>query len=116
MHTHRTVLHMTMLATNALRICTEDRLALFHSPSFIAATRLIFLAMLNGAALFPFNLKEEGLTHFTTWLSRNGITFYRSVPTVFRHFTRTLRGEETFPSIRIIWLSGELVDQRDVAL
>src|SRR5215510_10650639 len=116
MHTHRTVLHMTMIATNALRICAEDRLALLYSPSFLGATRLIFLAVLNGAALFPFNIKEEGLTYFGTWLIQKGITFYRSVPTVFRHFIRNLRGDEAFPSVRLIWLSGESVDQRDVAL
>ena len=65
---------------------------LLYSPSFIAATRLIFLAVLNGAALFPFNIKEEGLTHFGTWLTQNGITFYCSVPTVFRHFTQYSKG------------------------
>jgi amino acid adenylation domain-containing protein len=116
MHTHRTALHMTMIATNVLHLCAEDRLALLYSPSFIAATRLIFLAVLNGAALFPFDIKEEGLTHFGTWLGQNGITFYRSVPTVFRHFIHTLRGEEVFPSVRLIWLTGEPADQRDVAL
>ena len=116
MHTHRTVLHMTMVATNALRICAEDRLVLLYSPSFLAATRLIFLAVLNGAALFPFNIKEEGLTHFGTWLTQKGITFYYSIPTVFRHFIRTLRDEAAFPSVRLIWLSGESIDQRDVAL
>ena len=116
MHTHRTVLYMTMVATNALRTCAEDRLVLLYSPSFFAATRLISLAVLNGAALFPFNIKEEGLTHFGTWLTQKGITFYCSVPTVFRHFIRTLRDEEVFPSVRLIWLSGESVDQRDIAL
>ena len=116
MHTHRTVLHMTMVATNALRICAEDRLVLLYSPSFLAATRVIFLAVFNGAALFPFNIKEEGLTHFGTWLTQKGITFYYSIPTVFRHFIRTLRDEAAFPSVRLIWLSGESVDQRDVAL
>jgi amino acid adenylation domain-containing protein len=116
MHTHRTVLHMTMVATNALRICVEDRLVLLYSPSFLAATRVICLAVFNGATLFPFNIKEEGLTHFGTWLTQKGITVYYSIPTVFRHFIRTLRDEEAFPSVRLIWLSGESVDQRDVAL
>ena len=35
---------------------------------------------------------------------------------VTRHFIRTLWDEEVFPSVRLIWLSGELVDQRDIAL
>jgi amino acid adenylation domain-containing protein len=115
MHTHRTVLHMTMVATNALHTSAEDRLVLLYSPSFLATTRLIFLAGLNGAALFPFNIKEEGLTHFGTWLTQKGITFYCSIPTLFRHFVRTLRDEKAFPSVRLIWLSGETVEERDVA-
>ena len=78
-HTHRTVLHMIRIATNPFRICTEDRLTQLYSQSSIAATRLIFLALLNGAALFPFNIKEEGLTPFAHWLSQNHITFYSSV-------------------------------------
>jgi amino acid adenylation domain-containing protein len=116
MHTHRTVLHMTMVTTNVLHICAEDRFALFHSPSFIVATRLILLAVLNGAALFFFNIKAEGLTRFATWLAENGITLYYSVPAVFRHLTSTLWGTKTFPSMRLIWLVGESIDQRDVGL
>ena len=75
MHTHRTVLHMVMVATNTFRICAEDRIAQLYSQGSIATTRLIFLALLNGAALFPFNIQEEGLSHFATWLSQNSITF-----------------------------------------
>jgi amino acid adenylation domain-containing protein len=116
MHTHRTVLHMTMVATNTLHTSAEDRLVLLYSPSFLATTRLIFLAGLNGAALFPFNVKAEGLTHFGSWLTQKGITFYCSFPTLFRHFVRTLRDEKAFPSVRLIWLSGEPVEPKDVAL
>jgi amino acid adenylation domain-containing protein len=116
MHTHRTLLHMTMVATNALHPCAEDRLILLYSPSFLATTRLIFLAALNGAALFPLNIKEEGLIHVGAWLAQKGITFYCSVPTVFRHFMRNLRPEAAFPSVRLVWLSGELVEPGDVAL
>jgi amino acid adenylation domain-containing protein len=115
MHTHRTLLHMTMVATNALRICAEDRLVLLYSPSFLAATRAVCLALCNGATLFPFKLTEEGLAHFATWLTGNGITVYYSIPTVFRHFMRTLPDKMTLPSVRLVWLSGESIEHRDVA-
>jgi amino acid adenylation domain-containing protein len=116
MHTHRSVLHMTMVATNALRLCAEDRLVLLYSPSFLAATRAIHLAVLNGAALFPFSVRDEGLAHFGTWLTRKGITVYYSIPTVFHHFMQILQDDAAFPSVRLIWLSGESIDPRDVAL
>jgi amino acid adenylation domain-containing protein len=116
MHTHRTVLQMIMVATNTFRICAEDRIAQLYSQGSIATTRLIFLALLNGAALFPFNIHEEGLSRLSTWLSQNSITFYSSVPAVFRQFSSFLRGAGAFPSVRLIWLAGESVDQKDVAL
>jgi len=116
MHTHRTLLHMTMLATNALHVCAEDRLVLLYSPSFLAATRAVCLALCNGATLFPFNLTEQGLAHFATWLTDHGITIYYSIPTVFRHFMATLRdGMTPLPSVRLVWLSGESTEHRDIA-
>ena len=47
---------------------------------------------------------------------QEGITIYYSVPTVFRHFARTLTGTETFPRLRLIRLGGEPVSKHDVEL
>jgi amino acid adenylation domain-containing protein len=115
-HTHRTIMHMMMTYTNALHICAMDRLSLLYSPSVIGAVRTSFLALLNGAALLPFDLKETGLTHVAPWLIREEITCYRSVPTLFRYFVKTLTGEEVFPKLRLIWLGGEPIYKSDVDL
>jgi len=45
-----------------------------------------------------------------------GITFYQSVPTLFRHFVGTLNEGEQFPKLRLIRLQGEPMYSSDVAL
>jgi amino acid adenylation domain-containing protein len=111
---HRNVLHNMMKYTNGAHICAEDRFSLHVSYSFSGAVTNTFSALLNGASLFPFDIKEEGLVNLADWLIQGEITVYQSVPTVFRHFLDTLTGEEEFPRLRLIDLFGEAVSVRDV--
>ncbi|MBE7553881.1 MAG: amino acid adenylation domain-containing protein [Anaerolineales bacterium] len=113
---HRNVLHFIMNYTNGLHIQADDRLSLLPACSFSAAAMDIFAALLNGAAVFPFNLKKEGTANLASWLIGEEITIYHSVPTVFRSLLMTLMGEEQFPKLRLIDLGGETVYQRDVEL
>ena len=113
---HRNVLHEVMNYTNAAHICRDDRMLLISSFSFADSVRTIFGALLNGASLFPLNVKEEGLTALADWLIQQEITMYRSVPTAFRHFTGSLSREVMFPNIRLVYLAGEPVYGRDLEL
>jgi len=113
---HRNVLSHIMAYTNNINICPDDRLTLLHSYSFSASQLNFFGALLNGAALFPFNLKWEGVERVGNWLMQEGISIYHSVPTVFRHFVSSLTGEVEFPQLRLIHLSGALVTRRDLEL
>jgi amino acid adenylation domain-containing protein len=111
---HRNVLHNIMKYTNGSHICADDRLSLLFSHSYSAAVTNTFGALLNGAALFPFDLREEGLAPLATWLIQEEITVYHSVATLFGHFLDTLTGTEAFPRLRLIELTGEPVAARDV--
>lgn len=110
---HRNVLHAIMKYTNGAHLCADDRLTLLMSASFGASVSDIFGALLNGAQLSPFNIKEEGLLHLKDWLNNEEITVYHSVPTVFRHFVATLNGTEQFPQLRLVKLGGESVHRKD---
>lgn len=114
--THRNVLHFVMNYTNYFHICPDDRLALLLSHSVNGGAHDIFAALLNGASLHPFDLKEEGLISLARWLVEEEITIYCSVPTIFRHFIDTLIGGEQFPKLRLIRLIGEPVYRRDVEM
>src|SRR5919107_4478796 len=81
----------------------------------------IFGALLNGATLYPIDLKEEGLDALAERLVEWGVTIYHSTPTVYRHFVGTLNGssgaqEEEFPELRLVVLGGEAVNHKDVEL
>ena len=76
----------------------------------------IFGALLNGATLYPFDLRAEELMRLRTWLQREGVSVYHSTPTVYRQFMRTLTGAEQFPALRLVVLGGEAVYRADVDL
>jgi amino acid adenylation domain-containing protein len=113
---HRNALQVALRYTNGLRISAEDRLTLLQSYSVAGSVSNTLGALLNGASLFPYNVKEEGLTRLADWLTEEGITVYHSVPTVFRQFANTLSGKERFPKLRLVRLGGEPVSAGEVQL
>ena len=110
--THRGQLHDARNWTNGARICPDDRLMLPTAYTQLGV-QLFSAALLNGASLFPFDVKREGMSGLAEWLRRERITVFRTTATLFRHFARTLTGDETFPDLRLIRLGGEPVYRRD---
>jgi amino acid adenylation domain-containing protein len=116
MQDHRYVMHLTMVYTNGGRISATDRLALLYPPNFAGAVRDIYCTLLNGATLFCFDMKREGLTGLADWLRHNRITVFFAVATMFRHFCRLLTPEDRFPSVRLVELGSETVYAGEVHL
>ena len=113
---HRNVLHFARVYTNSIHICPDDRLTLISSYSFDAAVMDIFGALLNGATLYPANIKEEGIVSLSKWFIEQNISVYHSTPTVYRLFMDSMSGDEHFNALRIIVLGGEAVYKRDIDL
>jgi non-ribosomal peptide synthetase component F len=105
-----------MKCTNGLHISPTDRLTQLSSCSFGASVTDIFGALLNGACLYPFMLKEEGFDRLSHLMQKGEITVYHSVPSVYRYFVRTLSDDAQFPKLRLIKLGGEAVTKRDFEL
>jgi amino acid adenylation domain-containing protein len=101
---------------NGFHIGAEDRLTLLQSYSVAGSVSNMLGALLNGASLFPYNVKEEGLTRLASWLIEREITVYHSVPTVFRQFANALSGKEEFPRLRLIRVGGEPVNVEEFRL
>jgi amino acid adenylation domain-containing protein len=114
LHNHRNILHKTMEYTNALHLCASDKIALLSPCTFSLSVGFIFGALLNGACLYPIDVKGEGLTNLANRLAREEITVYNSVPTVFRNFTDNLFQKEALPNLRLLHLGGEPVTAKDV--
>jgi non-ribosomal peptide synthetase component F len=108
---HRNLLHLFMTQTNELHICSEDRLL-----TLTASAGEVLLAILNGASIFPVNIQKEGMAGLSDWLMQEEITVYNSVPSIFRQFTNSLRGDERFPKLRLIRFTGEALYRADVDL
>lgn len=112
---HRNVLHHIRNYTNRLHLSHQDRLTLFSSYCFDASVMDIYGALLNGATLCPYNIKEDGsLSDLAAWLVDEKVSIYHSVPTVFRYFTDSLTGQERFPDLRLLVMGGEALIQRDL--
>ena len=114
MHSHKNVLVEARNLTNAWCISSHDRWLLYTSMSFANSVRTIYGALLNGSAVFPYDLKEKGFGELADWLLANKITLMRSLPTTFRNFMATLPGERTFPDIRVLAVGGEPMTRADV--
>ncbi len=110
---HRNVLHNVMRYTNSLHIASDDRMTLLQSPSFSGAVSSLFGALLNGATVYPFDLKADGWSRIAHWLNQNQITIYHSVPSIFRLLERS---GSTFPSVRMIRLEGDQASLADIEL
>jgi amino acid adenylation domain-containing protein len=110
---HRNVLHNIMRYTNGLGISPGDRMTLVQSCSFSGCVSTQFGALLNGAALFPFDLHEEGTRGLAELMLREQITMYHSVPALFR---AVVDGAGRFPSLRMVRLEGDQSAWHDVSL
>ncbi len=115
-HSHRTLLHACLRWTNARAICPADRALAIGSYCHIGGINHLLATLLNGAAVYPFNIKEQGLTNLADWMMAEKITIYHSVSTVFRHFINALNPKHNFPSLRLINIGGEPVFAKDFDL
>jgi amino acid adenylation domain-containing protein len=111
--THRNVLHNVMRYTNSLHICASDRLTLLQAASFSGSVSSLFCALLNGATSFPLQLLSAGQASLPSWLCREDITIYHSVPSIFRLLAT---GNHRYPSLRVIRLEGDQASPGDIAL
>jgi len=110
---HRNILHNVMRYTDALEIGPSDRLSLVQSPSSSATVSSTFAALLNGAALFPFQLDRGNLGALATWLISERITVLHSVPSLLR---RALAGDEVLRDVRVVRLEGDRSYGQDMAI
>ena len=114
MQDHRNVLHHIRTYTNALCLSAADKLLLLASYSFDASVMDIYGALLNGATLYPVDLKTEGFSGLAAWLTQEQVTIYHSTPTVYRYFMRSLKEEQQLASVRLVVLGGEEARRPDV--
>jgi amino acid adenylation domain-containing protein len=110
---HRNLLHRVLVRTNTKHLCKNDSMAHLTSANSNAITN-IFLALLNGAKLVPFNAQCEGMLALARWLKRERISYCRIASPLFRRLCEILTGDEKFPDLRLIELTSETVQKSDI--
>jgi amino acid adenylation domain-containing protein len=107
MLTHRRLVENNALHSRGLGIGPEDRIAQFGAMNTGLGIHTSLLALLNGAALCPFSLREKGFGDLAEWLVESGITVTSQAASTFRHFIGSLNDAQQFPHLRIVRISGE---------
>jgi amino acid adenylation domain-containing protein len=120
MQTHENVWYYTRNWGQRFSISPEDRMTLFSAFSHDGAGQDMFGALLNGAALYPYHIPGTNIDRLSKWLTRERISIWHSVPTIFRYFVNTLidgdRGKTGFPGLRFILLGGEQIRHHDIEM
>ena len=110
------LMHFMRVYRENLRIGPGDRLLWISSFAFDATLMDVFGALLSGATLQPFDLRQDGLGALRTVLRDGQTTVFHSTPTVFRMLCATLDTPEDIPHLRLVVLGGEETRSSDVTL
>ena len=117
MQSHRNVLHFAECYGNAIKIKPEDRMTLLSSFSHDGGIGDICVALLNGATLYPLDVKSGiSMDEIGSWLKAERISIWHSVPTLYRYFVNAINVGDDFPSLRFIAVGGESVLPHDIKL
>ena len=109
----RNVLRHIRNYTRSLQITPGDRVALLASYGFDAAVMDIFGALLTGATLSLYDLREAGITGLPRWIAEERVSIYHSTPTVFRYLA-AVEADEDLSAVRCVVLGGEEAHRGDV--
>lgn len=125
MQTHHSVLHNCAIHADAFAITPDDCQTLLYPCSVYGGVRDTYNALLNGASLHHYPVREAGYDGLKTWLAEHRISIYCSVASVFRHFARGIDESVTadnpadknrYADLRIIKLGGEAPLPADIEL
>ena len=114
--THRHALYHVFEYVNSFRICPDDRLSLVVPWLFIGGIHIIHSALLSGAALFPVDVKTDGLNHLARLLVEEKITIYHSTATTLRQTLNLLDRDEKLQNLRLVRFGGDSVSAADIQL
>jgi len=113
-YSHRDILRICLTNAQLDGLTAADRRLVVAAPGTSMGLGS-FDGLLNGAAVFPFDLRE-GLIELHRLLEREKITVLHTVPAVFRALARTRPEACDYAHIRLVRLGGDEVRRQDVEL
>lgn len=113
MERHRNALNSAQAMTKTVNLAIHDRLTLLQSLAFAAGHNQLRLSLLNGASLYPFDVRSKGLPNLIKYLTEEQITICRLPTSLFRQFVESLSEANQFEHLRLICLSGAPITRVD---
>ena len=115
--THKNIFYYAGNWTKRFSVTDSDRMTLFSTFCHDGSVPDIYSVLLNGATLYPYDIKNAvDIDKPGEWLIKEKITIWHSVPTLYRYFVNTLKGDEKFHDLRLIILGGEQVREYDLIM
>ena len=84
-----------------------------YSSSVMGTVRDYTNALLNGACLFPFDIRFEGLAQLVSFLEKNQISIFHTIPSVFRRLGGIPDLRRYLSGLRFVILGGEALLRTD---
>ena len=116
LQSHINLVHNAWRQTGLMHFSGEDRFTCLYSPSVMGTVRDHFNALLNGAALVPFDLSRQGVASLAEWLVDEHITVFHTISSVLRSMRNVLPEPEALAALRLVILGGESVLRTDFEL
>lgn len=111
--THAQILQRCAFEMAADKIRPDDTISLLYSCAYGASVADIFNALLGGARLSLFDVRQRGLLALRDWISLRRVTLLHLPAVLFRQLLTTLGQGEDFSRVRQLVPSGRLF-RRDV--
>jgi len=111
--TQRNLMHYVSVYAETQQLSSNDRISLLSSYTANIASHDAFSALLNGATICPYSVREQGVHPLPRWIDETRITVFSCVPTLFRQLTQDMATAYDFTSLRFVKLIGEPVYRRD---
>ena len=109
MLSHRCMLHRVWLSARMLEIAPGDPMSQIAEISFVTAAADVFVALLTGATICPFDARKNSLRQMAAWLNRDRIAILRMPVALFHQFLDSLDETDRFPHVRFMQPSGKLL-------
>jgi polyketide synthase PksJ len=105
---HENVLYYTRNWVHQFSIDASSRMTLFSSFCHDGSVQDMFVALLSGASLYPYDVRnpDPGFD-LAGFIIEEKITIWHSVPSLFNFFVNSLKGGEDFAELKWILLGGE---------
>ena len=112
---HCNVLHNSLSQKLVAGTSARDRVSLFTTGTGNAIANT-FSTLLNGAALFPFDVRKQGVESLAHSLRQERISISWIPSPLFRKVCEGLTAESRFPDLRVLRLLSDSVYKSDVDL